>query len=106
MAARLRLTRELGRFLLCVAPDAADLNQVFHTQLTRDIASAVRLRHAHEHVGYPEWDPGLVAELRAQVRKLTAGQRASMLLGNPLDAALDDPRRVAEGTLPGLLQIR
>ena len=29
-AAKLRLTRELGRFLLCLVPEALDLNQVFH----------------------------------------------------------------------------
>jgi len=101
-AARLRLTRELGRFLLCVAPDAADLNQVFHAQMTRDIASAERLRHAYEHLGYPKWDPSLVSDVRAQVRDLGASQRKSVLLGKPLDAALADPRWVAEGTLRGL----
>jgi superfamily II DNA or RNA helicase len=101
-AARLRLVRELGRYLLCVAPDAADLNEVFFGQLTRDIASAVRLRRVHDRISYPDWESAFIADVREQVRRLTAGQRSSVLLGKPLDAALDDPRWVAAETLKRL----
>lgn len=98
-AARLRLVRELARYLLCVAPDAADLNAVFFGQLTRDIASAIRLRRVHDRISYPNWESAFVADVREQVRRLTAGQRSSVLLGKPLDAALDDPRWTAVKTL-------
>lgn len=98
-AAKLRLTRELGRFLLCLVPDAVDLNQAFHDQQARNIASAERLRRAHALVGYPEWAPALVAELREEVGGLTANQRKNVLIGSPLDAALDDPRWQSATTL-------
>jgi len=98
-AARLRLLRELARYLLCVDPDAADLNQVFHAQRTRDIASAVRLGRAYELVGYPEWDTALVEEIRQLVRGLGANQRDNVLLGSPLDAAIGDPRWRARETV-------
>jgi hypothetical protein len=98
-AARLRLVRELARYLLCLDSDAADLNAILHAQLGRDIASAARLGRVYERVGYPEWDNYLVEELRQQVRGLTAGQQESVLLGKPLDAALDDPRWIATKTL-------
>ena len=91
-AARLRLLRELARYLLCLDPDAADLNQVFHAQRTRDIGSAVRLARAYDLVGYPEWDTSLVEELRQVVRGLGPNQRDNVLLGSPLDAAMADPR--------------
>jgi len=98
-AARLRLTREVGRFLLCLVPHAVDLNQAFHDQQTRNIASAERLRRAHALVGYPDWQPSLVAELRGEVEDLVANQRKNVLIGSPLDAALDDPRWQAVATL-------
>jgi hypothetical protein len=40
--------------------------------------------------------------VREQVRRLTASQRASVSLGKPLDAALDDPRWTAIKTLTGV----
>lgn len=98
-AARLRLLRELARYLLCLDADASDLNRVFHAQRSRDIASALRLGRAYELVGYPEWDAGLVAEIRGVVRTLTANQRENILLGSPLDAAMADPRWRARHTL-------
>jgi hypothetical protein len=91
-AAKLRVTREVGRFLLCLDAEAMDLNEVFHAQQGRNIASAQRLRRAHAHIGYPEWPPTLVAELRGEVTELTANQRKNVLIGSQLDAALDDPR--------------
>lgn len=98
-AAKLRLTRELGRFLLCLDPNVLDLNQEFHTQQLREIASAERLRRAHAMVGYPEWPPTLLAELRGEVEDLTANQRKNVIIGSPLDAALGDPRWQAVATL-------
>jgi superfamily II DNA or RNA helicase len=98
-AAKLRLARELGRFLLCLVPEALDLNQVFHEQQARNIASADRLRRAHALIGYPEWAPALVAELRGEIEDLTVNQRRNVIIGSPLDAALNDPRWQAAATL-------
>src|SRR5690348_14385575 len=77
-AAKLRLTREVGRFLLCLVPDAVDLNLAFHDQQARNISSAERLRRAHALIGYPEWEPTLVTELRSEVEELSANQRKNV----------------------------
>jgi hypothetical protein len=98
-AVKLRLTRELGRFLLCLVPDTTDLNQALYEQQTRDISSADRLRRAHAMVGYPEWAPSIIAELRDEIAILSVNQRKNVLIGSPLDAALDDPRWQAVVTL-------
>jgi hypothetical protein len=98
-AATFRLLRELARYLLCVDPEATDLNQVFHGQRLRDIASAARLGRAHELGGYPEWDPLLVEEVRADVGALPENARRNVLLGSALDAAIADPRWRAVGTV-------
>ena len=92
-AARLRLRRELGRYLMCVAPLAADLNGVFHHQMIRDIASAHRLKQCYEKLGgYPEWPADLQEELEAFADGLAENQKKARLLGTELDAALQDPR--------------
>lgn len=103
-AAWLRLLRELARYLLCLDPEAADLNQIYHAQRIRDIASAARLGRVHDRVGYPAWDEQLIEEMRSHVRALGANQRQSILLGKPLDAALADPRWVAADLLEGSSQ--
>ena len=102
-AASLRLTREVGRFLLCLDPRTVDLNQTFHGQQLRDIASADRLRRSHSLIGYPNWPAELVQELRAEVSGLAANQRKNILIGSPLDAALDDPRWLAVKTLESMV---
>ena len=83
-AAKLRLTREIGRVLCCLAPDTADLNQAFYEQQEREIALADRLRRAQMLIGYPDWPPSLVAELRREIASLTIAQRRSILTGSPL----------------------
>ena len=50
-------------------------------------------------IGYPEWAPTLVAELRREVEDLTVNQRRNVIIGSPLDAALNDPRWQAASTL-------
>ena len=42
-AARLRLQKELGRYLVCFSKSTADLNNVMYRQMSRDIATAQRL---------------------------------------------------------------
>ncbi|MFH1072611.1 MAG: helicase-related protein, partial [Nanoarchaeota archaeon] len=56
-AARLRLQKELGRYLACLGFGTSDLNNVLYQQMTRDIATAQRLRKCIEKFGgkYPEW---------------------------------------------------
>lgn len=95
-ACRQRLLKELGRHLVCVEGSAADLNGVFHRQMSRDIAGARRLQLCRERLGgYPEWSPALMQELEAFYAGLSPGQRDGRLLGSEVDAALDDPRWVA-----------
>jgi superfamily II DNA or RNA helicase len=91
-AARHRLTRELGRFLLCLESQTADLNSIFHQQMQRGFPSAERLQAVHRKIGYPEWPVELAGELSADVNTLTANQRKNIRTGSPLDAALEDWR--------------
>ena len=87
------LRRELGRYLKCLDPDAAGLNETLYRQESRDIASAQRLKQCRERLGgYPELDLVLLRELDGFVQELSAGQRRARLLGKELDAALEDPR--------------
>jgi len=93
LAARLSLQRELGRYLACVDEDSGDFNDTLLGQLTRDIASANRLKACLEKLGgYPEWSPINCRESKAFVQRLSANQRKARLLGNEIDAALEDPR--------------
>jgi superfamily II DNA or RNA helicase len=96
-AARLRLLRELGRYLMCLGAGTADLNGVLYQQLNRDIATAQRLQRCLDRLGgnYPEWPDDLCRELSAFFASLTENQRKARLLGKELDAALDDPRWLA-----------
>jgi hypothetical protein len=92
-ACRRRLVKELGRYLVCVEGNAADLNGVFHRQMSRDIAGARRLQECLDRLGkYPEWLPDVCHELELFYAELSDGQRTARLMGSELDAALDDPR--------------
>ena len=96
-ACRQRLVKELGRYLVCVEGSAADLNGTLHRQMSRDIAGARRLQLCSERIGgYPEWSPDLCRELESFYAGLTEGQRTARQLGSELDAALADPRWVAQ----------
>ncbi len=95
-AARIRLLKELGRYLVCVNQDIGDLNQVLSDQMKRDIASAQRLNKCLQKLGgYPDWPETIIEELREFLDGLTPNERSARLLGSQLDAALDDPRWVA-----------
>lgn len=92
-AARERLTRELGRYLVTLAPGTSNLNDVFYNQMTKGGLAAVRLRQVFERLGgYPDWSDDLREELEMFPRRLTENQRQARLLGRELDAALHDPR--------------
>ena len=96
-AAWFRLQYELGRYLVCVGGDTADLNGSLYHQMSRDIASAQRLRQCLEKLdGYPDWDPELCRDLERFAQQLPENQRKARLLGRELDAALDDPRWMAD----------
>ncbi len=95
-AARLRLTSELGRYLVCLGEGTGDLNAVLHQHLARDLPGAARLRECFERLGgYPTWDMETLRELEAYSRHLTEDQRRARLMGSELQAALDDPRWAA-----------
>jgi len=94
-AARTRLIRELGKYLVSLDSPVADLNERFYGQLRRtDIESQVRLKSVFEHLGseYPHWNDTLLEELRDFASQQTANEKKGRLIGSGLDAALQDPR--------------
>jgi hypothetical protein len=65
-AARLRLIEELGRLLVCYAPDIDDLNGRFHRLASEATPTANRLKTVFNRLGaYPDWDMEHLAELRS-----------------------------------------
>jgi superfamily II DNA or RNA helicase len=95
-AARRRLQKELGRYLVCYGKTTADLNNVWYSQMSRDIATAQRLEECRKRLGgYPEWSAELRRELEEFYRDLAPNQRQARLLGSEIDAALQDPRWAA-----------
>jgi hypothetical protein len=92
-AARLRLTRELGRFLMCLTGGETDLNQTWQSQMARDTATASRLQQCLDRLeGYVDWAADLQWELRKFFRNLNDNQIKARCLGREVDAALQDPR--------------
>jgi hypothetical protein len=93
-AARIRLSRELGRYLICTGADPHDLKQALYEQTTRSSGAAgVRLKQCFAHfAGYPEWSSNFCHELERWVGTLPQFRRTSRLAGMEVDAALRDPR--------------
>jgi hypothetical protein len=92
-AARLRLVEELGRLLVCYAPDIDDLNGKFHRLASEATPTANRLKTVFNRLGaYPGWDPNHLAELRGFRNNMSPSQIKTRLTGSELDAALADPR--------------
>ena len=92
-AARLRLIEELGRLLVCYAPDTDDLNGKFHRLASEATPTATRLKAVFSRLGaYPDWDADHLAELRSFRNGMSPSQKKSRLTGSELDAALADPR--------------
>lgn len=92
-AARLRLLKELGRYIVCITEEVGDLNNILYKQMNRDIASKQRLARCLEKLGgYPEWSESLKDELKCFLEELKSNDRNARLLGSQLDAALEDPR--------------
>jgi hypothetical protein len=92
-AARLRLIEELGRLLVCYAPDIDDLNGKFHRLASETTPTATRLKTVFNRLGaYPDWDTEHLAELRSFRNTMSPSQIKTRLTGSELDAALADPR--------------
>ena len=92
-AARLRLLKELGRYLVCIDEEVGELNKTLYRQMNRDIASKQRLARCLDKLGgYPEWSELLKDELKCFLEGLKPNDRNARLLGSQLDAALEDPR--------------
>jgi len=93
-AARIRLMKELARYLVCWKGQAGDLNTVFYDAMQRSDRSAIRLRRCFKRLGqeYPEWPHEITAELSNFLSRLGPSQQDARLLGREIDAALNDPR--------------
>jgi superfamily II DNA or RNA helicase len=93
-AAQLRLLKELGRYFASLGATMPQYNQLWYQQMTRDIATAQRLRTALNRVGgdYPVWPKELEPELEQFRRDMTENQRKARIAGKEIDAALQDPR--------------
>jgi hypothetical protein len=77
--------------------DSDDLNATFHEQMGRDIAGARRLKACFARLGdYPVWPEELRRELAELVDGIADGQRQARLAGAELEAALNDPRWIAQ----------
>ncbi len=101
-SARLRLTKELGRYLVCLGGTADDLNGALHQQMSREIVGAQRLRRCLDRLGgYPDWSADLTRELQEWISGISEPRRKGRLLGKELDAALDDPRWQARTAVGG-----
>ncbi len=101
-AVRLRLMRELGRYFVGLGAAMGQFNQLWYQQMTRDFATAQRLRAALERLGgdYPQWPPELEPELEHYRRTASANQRKARMAGKEIDAALQDPRWLAADQAP------
>jgi superfamily II DNA or RNA helicase len=98
--ARRRLMRELARFLACAANTGEDFNVAFHRGMQRGGQVGALLVRAHGLIGYPQWPSDLVQAAVSMADQLGANQRANVLLGTPLEAAVRDPRWVASTIIP------
>lgn len=95
-AARLRLTRELGRNLRCHG--SGDLKGILQAQLTREAPDGRYGKALSLLRDYPQWGPAEVKDINAYVAELTAAAvRGRLQFGEELTAAINDPRwRAAE----------
>lgn len=93
-AARLRLLRELARYLLVMDASPRNLNARWHELIsTRDRSVSHRLTACYNRIGeWPDWDPDLVSEALDFVNDMTDYKRRTWVTGSAIDAALADPR--------------
>ena len=95
-ACTMRLKMELGRFLLSLDPNLRSvegINGLFYKEMEKGGPRSARLKKCFEKLGgYPDWDIPTINRLREQIQRIDRGHREARLLGNEIDAALNDPR--------------
>ncbi len=97
-AARRRLMRELGRTLRCLT--AGDLKMLFREQLQRESRPDGRYHHALRLLnGFPTWTQAELDDIDQFVLSLSNLRCQARLLGSEVDAAIDDPRWRAAGSM-------
>lgn len=95
-ACTMRLKMELGRFLLSLDPNlrsVESINGLFYKEMEKGGPRSARLKKCFKKLGgYPDWDIPTINRLREQIQRIDRGHREARLLGNEIDAALNDPR--------------
>jgi hypothetical protein len=96
-AARRRLLRELGRTLRCIG---RDLNAVFRQQVSREKLPDGRYHRALKLLGgYPAWGHEEQEDAQSFREGLSNKDLVARIAGSEIDAALNDPRWMARGSL-------
>jgi hypothetical protein len=96
-SAKLRLQRELGRYLASWALSGNNLQGVLEQLLQLERGSSDRIRRCLERLGgRVPWSVDQSRDLDIWVRSLPEAKRQARLLGSELDAALRDPRWAAQ----------
>lgn len=104
VAAQRRLEREVARYLIArdsflQCPASHDLNLALHAAMTRPGPASPRLKKAFDRLGgYPDWDSLVVETVYNAVSGLNASKIQSLLSLTSVDAALADPRWLAQTT--------
>lgn len=92
-AAKFRLTWQLGKYFACRHFNLDQPAQAFHTlMINRDELMRDRALRAYQLMGYSDWPPALLEELRRFLARVSTHEKKNRLSGKQLDAALDDPR--------------
>jgi superfamily II DNA or RNA helicase len=104
-AAKIRLTNELGRYLVCFGEGTGALDDLFYRQMKSDMQGASRLLECYGRLGgYPKWDGDTLRDLATFDDDLPEEKRQIRKAGSQLQAALEDPRWAAQDVLKGSLQ--
>lgn len=100
-AARRRLLRELARTLRCIS--AGDLDKAFRNRVRAEQSLEGRYHRALQLLGaYPAWPPEVEEDASQFVDGISNKDRVARIAGSEIDAALNDPRWAARGTLEKL----
>lgn len=96
-SARARLLRELARTLRCIG--SGESNSLLRKQVERESRAEERYHRALELLGgYPTWTADILQDAESFIADKSAHDRqARVALPTPLDAALNDPRWIAQG---------
>ena len=100
-AARRRLMRELGRTLRCL--NHGDLNAVLRRLLQREPRRDGRYHTALELLGgYPTWKAEDLQDANEFARSVSDREQSARIAGSEIDAAIHDPRWMAQRYLCGV----